>query len=244
MGQGFVEVHRHRHCVGAAGGSIAQCILQGGLSLAQHSQLAALLQQPGQQGHHQVDAFLPGEPPHQAQQQRVGARGQAAALLQGLFVGGLVLQGVRAEGLGDQRVVLRVPHAGVDAVQDAVQALGLVAQHAVEAKAQRGLLDLAGVGGADGGDCVGGLQASLEHGHLAPVLHAVYRAPFGRDTELRCYVHGVHALEGQVVDGQDGGGAGACCIHRGLRQVQRRQAARPVVAMHHVGLPVGPGAVG
>ena len=143
----------------------------------------------------------------------------------------------------DQRVMLGVPHGGVDAVQDAVQAAGFVAQHAVEAEAQRTLLDFLRVGGADGGDGVGSLQTGLEHGQLAPVFRAAHGAPGGRHGDMVGHVHGEDALEGEVVDGQHTGGAGAGRVRR-LRQVQRGQATGPVVAMHHVGLPAGPRAVG
>jgi hypothetical protein len=103
-------------------------------------------------------------------------------------------------------------------------------------------LDLARVARADGGDRVGELQAGLEHRQLAPELDAVHAAPVVRHAQQRRRWPWEHALERQVVDGDDAGRRRLVRQDRArARQVQRRHAAGPVVGVHHVGGPAAQG---
>ena len=61
----------------------------------------------------------------------------------------------------------RIPGGGIDAVEDAGELPGAMAQQAGHAHAFGVGLDLGGVGGADGGDRIGILQAGLEEGQMA-----------------------------------------------------------------------------
>ena len=69
------------------------------------------------------------------------------------------------------RIDFRIPHAVVDAVDDAEQVVVAVGEDAFEAVAQRRRLDLLGVARADGGDHVGERDAALEEVEVAVELH-------------------------------------------------------------------------
>ena len=62
--------------------------------------------------------------------------------------------------------------------------------------------DFAGIGGADRGDRVGGLQAAFQVADIAEIFHAAHRIGFRRQPERRQQAGGILALEGEVVDGQ------------------------------------------
>ena len=123
----------------------------------------------------------------------------------------------------------------VDAVQDAAQLILLLPQQGVQAIAEPGVQDLLGIGGADGGDFVGGLEGALHEVGAAVVLHDVL-VPAADAAGVLQDLQAILALVGDVVDGKDGLDP-VELVQMTVVQVQIHgdQGRLPVVAVDDVG---------
>ena len=131
-----------------------------------------------------------------------------------------------------QRIVCRVPHRGVDAVQNAAHLIGAHPEQAVEAHSGFGLHDLHGVGRRYGRDPVGELQPCFQEADRAIMLDAVPGERSGRQAKRHHQLRRKLALEGQIVHGHDRARRGlAAVVHIG-----RGKAGLPIVHVHHIGL--------
>ncbi|OPZ58687.1 MAG: hypothetical protein BWY87_01346 [Deltaproteobacteria bacterium ADurb.Bin510] len=108
--------------------------------------------------------------------------------------------------------------------------MALVTQQAVQAPAEFGGGDLVGVAGADGVDPVATDDAGLEDVDAAVILHAIGVKEAGRQHDHGPEVGVVHALIGDVVDGEERGWP----RHVERLQISRRQGGLPVVAVQDV----------
>ena len=95
-----------------------------------------------------------------------------------------------------------VPFVVVDAVEDAVNVEGAMMEEAVEVGAAVGGHDFAGVGGADGVDHGGVVDAA---GHEVDLAVVLFGEGVGLEAEIVEDFPGGEALMGEVVDGEDGG---------------------------------------
>ncbi len=180
-----------------------------------------------------VDAFLVREAAHDRRERHFVRPLEAHALLQGPFIGELRIERIGAVARGDERIDLRIPDVGVDAVQHAEEILRPVAQHAVHPEAQLVRLDLARVGGAHRVHRARIHDAALEERDLAVVLGALQADAFRRKLERLHLVEGEDPLEGEIVDREERRGVASAR----KAQIKGRQRRRPVVAMHHVRAP-------
>ena len=172
-----------------------------------------------------------GQPADHAEQRAVGADFEAHFGLQRRLVGALGGQPVGGIAGSQRRIGGRVPDAGIDAVQDAAQVAGAVAQQGGEAVAEMLVLDFAGVGRADGRQLRGQLQAGFQEGKLAVVFDVVEAPGMLGQAERAQHVAAETPLEGDVVYGNDTGGA-AFVVQPG-----GGKGGLPVVAMNDIGLP-------
>ena len=215
--------------------------LQRRLAAAHHGQLRALRQQRRQRVDQQVDALLLGEPTDDAKQRRDALHRQTQLQLQGTPAGALAFDLIGAEGCGDGRIGGRVPDRAVDPVEDAVQHARPRPQQAVKAAALLGREDLAGVGGAHGGDRIGKRQPALDERKLAVKLQRPRVEQRRRQAEFGQRAGIEQALVGEVVDREDPAHR-RLVPGRGERQIDRRQAGMPVVTVQDLRSPVGIGA--
>ena len=132
---------------------------------------------------------------------------------------------VGVEGPGQGAVVGGVIALNVQAVEHAGELIVDQVHHLLQAAGIGRVVELGGVGGADGGNGVGGEHSPLHqvHAPVHPQDAAVVPAPVQAEQVL----HGL----GAVVDGEP---------HRqvvsGVPQVYRHQGRLPVVAVDHVGI--------
>jgi hypothetical protein len=120
-----------------------------------------------------------------AEQQRIGTLGQAQQALQvplGQRLAGQPVMVIRGRG---ERVGCRIPDRIVDAVEDAGELVGAVAQHSIEAAALLGGHDFARVTRTHGGDGVGKLQSGFHERDVAVGLDAVEAEQRGRQAQGR-----------------------------------------------------------
>jgi hypothetical protein len=105
--------------------------------------------------------------------------------LQGALVLAFGGEAVRGVGCDECRVGRRIPQGVIDAVQNATQRIGTMAKQWRQSVAEGFILNLAGVGRADGGDQRRQLQAGLEEGKLAVEFDAI-EAPGVRGRPRAC----------------------------------------------------------
>ena len=128
------------------------------------------------------------------------------------------------------RVGRGVPHRRVDAVDDAGEDGAPGAEQPVEAHAAGGRADLLGIGRAHRGDRVGVVEPGLEEADAAVILDALDVPGRCRQAEAREDRRREAALEGDVVDGDDG----LRRLWPGMAEIGRGEAGLPVVAMDDV----------
>ena len=143
---------------------------------------------------------------------------------------------------GNALVGRRVKARHVNAVQNALQRIGALAQHTVQALAKLGRLDLVGIGGAHRGDGIGIAQRAQ---HVVDAAGVATQLRGGRRNVRHAQDvlhHGVAklALERHVVDREHGLDA---VVQRQalveLAQEHGRQCRLPVVAVQDVALKAG-----
>ena len=135
---------------------------------------------------------------------------------------------------------LGVPHAVVNAVDNAPQLAAVIAKMGVQRFAVFPGLDFPGIGVADGGDAVGVGQAALEQvGVLVLLLEGAHVEDIvWKPRPVFDGGNVVDPLEAQIVDGEDGLGARHRRALEQGAQVYRHQRRLPVMAVDDVGNPV------
>ena len=201
----------------------------------------AVAQAPRRERRHrggdQVEALLVREARDRREQRDRGVALEAEGLQQRLLAPGLALRRGGAVAGGEERVGLGVPPLVVDAVENAVDHRGPLAQHAVQALAERGRADLLAVAGADRGDGVGVEQAPLEQVDPAVILDALGVKQVLRDAGVRHGGRGEDPLVREIVHREQRGRPRERPREvRPLPQVQRQQRGLPVVRVDHVGV--------
>ena len=107
----------------------------------------------------------------------------------------------------------------------------------VEAEAAGGAFDFLSVGGADGGEFGGVVEAGLHLVDGAAALGAVGAELLRRDVGEGEHARVGVALMFQIMDGEDGGGLSKRGVAQGGVEEEREQAGGPVVAMDDIGNP-------
>src|SRR5699024_2277585 len=235
LSQGAVEADVGAHTAGPPGGQVGEEALILALAAAQDHQLDAQVHQAVGDALDQVEA-LHGH--HAADYGKDGAAVlvQAELVLQGGLAGCRAEAEVGGGGVGgDGGLGGRGGGVHVDAVEDAAQLILLLPQQGVQAIAERGVQDLLGVGGADGGDLVGGLEGALHEVGAAVVLDDVLVAPADAAGIFQD-IQAILALVSDVVDGEDGLDPVELVQVTVVQvQVDRDQGRLPVVAVDDVG---------
>ena len=218
-------------CPGMAGGERAEAGFHRLVAAAEDGQLGRQVGDAFAQREDEVESLLVRQAADDAEQRTVGSDIEPHFLLQRALVVALGGQPVGGIGGGQRGVAGRVPERRVDAVQDAAQRAGAVAQQGREAVAEGFVLDFPGVGRADRRDQRRQLQPGLEEGKQAVVLDAVHVPGMFGQAEGGQVAGGEVALEGDVVHGDDAGGA-AFVVQPG-----GGERGLPVIDVHDVRLP-------
>ena len=235
VGEGLVLADDHADRARIALGGGAERVLEPGVAGADQGELPAEARDQRQGVEDKVQALLAAEAADDAEQQRIGRRIEAEALLQGGLVGGAARHVARRIGRRDVGVVRRVPQGVVDAVAQARHRGGAGAQQPVEAHAALVRHDLGGIGRRHRGDVVRIEQRGLEEAQRAVELGAFGAEGLVGQAQAVRHPGREPARKGEVVDRRHGAGL------RVLREVQvgRREARLPVMAVDDVGPVVG-----
>ena len=237
-----VKLDARGHGAGVLVLEVAQAVLVVAVAGAQHGHLNAAGQDAVERVHDQVHALLARQARDHHHERAVVANLKPQLLLQLSLAHGLagtVLHGVIG---GNALIGCRVKARNVNAVEDALQRVGALAQHTVQALAKLGRLDLARIGGAHRGDGVGIVQRT-QHVVDAAGVAAQLRGGRGNMCHTQDVLHhGVAklALERHVVDREHGLDA---VVQRQalveLAQEHGRQCRLPVIAVQDVALEAG-----
>ena len=203
--EAVVEADPDGDAAGVVGLHAAEEGLVFGLAGAERDQVEVLGDDLGRDFGQDVGAFLAGKAGDDADQRTVdGLVGQAEFAEQLGLADALAGEVVAGVAGGKVRVDVGAPFAVVDAVEDAGEHMGAVAQGAIEAEAVLGRLDLARVGRADGVEGVGEGDAGLDVADPAVEFQAagvvegrVERGVGERGT-------GEESLVAEIVDGEEG----------------------------------------
>ena len=189
-----------------------------------------------QQGKGDLPSFLRGKATDESDKGTSRFDSQPAGLLQGGFAGRFaLLPRVGVVGLRQMSVGRRIPAISVDAVHDAGQDVGSVAQHIREPAPERLALDLLGIGRTDGAESVGEDDARLQQVQVPVELHLSPVEVLPVDAGQQHVPVPEAALVGQVVDRKERG-----CLGEGtvvaVEQfaVSGDQAGLPIVAMEQI----------
>ena len=137
---------------------IAQAVLVVAVAGTQHGHLNAAGEDAVERVHDQVHALLARQARDHHHKRAVVANLEPQLFLQLGLAHGLAGTVVNRVVGGNALVGCRVKGRHVNAVEDALQRVGPLAQYAVQALAKLGRLDLARVGGAHRGDGIGIVQ--------------------------------------------------------------------------------------
>ena len=197
-----IELDACGHSAGVLVLEVAQSVLVVAVAGAQHRHLHAAGQNAVECIHDQVHALLARQARDHHHERTVIAHLEPQLLLQLGLAHGLARTVVNRVVGGDALVGRRVKARDVDAIQNALQRIGALAQHAVQALAKLGRLDLVGIGGAHRGNGVGiaqGAQHVVDAAGVATQLRGGRRNMRHTKDVLH---HGVAklALERHVVD--------------------------------------------
>jgi len=212
------------------------------LSGAHDDDLGAARDHLVDRGDDEVDALLVREARGHGEERGLWLDGEPEPPLQERLVQGLAFGDVlRTVARVSDRILARVVHLLIDAVQDARDAVGPRAQDALQTHAELGpALDLARVGRAHGRHRVGQNEPGFQVAHGAPVLERAHRLEVLLvKAGLERRVRRVDALEGEVVDRDDRARRGEERVAGvGDLQVGGDQRRVPVVGVRDVGLEV------
>jgi hypothetical protein len=176
-----------------------------------------------------IDALLVDEAPHEDEQRPLAGDVEAELGQQRPLAAGFVGHVFDIVAGRQRHIGRRVPHAGVDAVDDAAERALPVTQHAIELRAVLGGDDLLRVRLAHGGQLRGAPETSFEQVRLPIELGAFHREIFPGDAHLGQLLLRDDALVREVVDRQHRRGQAA-----DLTSKVGHQRRRPIVRVEHL----------
>ena len=212
------------------------------LPSSQHHQRQILLHHFGRHLGDQVETFLIRETRDDANQrtlQMLGLVGRQFEILQQIFLTGFfAFQILRRIVLGDERIVLRIPHGVIHSVQNPHQVPRPLANHAIKRAAVFRRLNFERVATAHGRKIIGKKDAALQEIHVAVEFQPVVSEKRFRQAGGFQHRAWKHALIGQIVNGQHHRQVARDRVFAVLRAHQQRNQRRlPIVAMNHIRQP-------
>ena len=153
MGELFIEPDQNADLFRKPMGEIAKIAFHFRIARAENHEADILREQPLRDVPDQIDPLLAGEAGDTAEDRHVAA-GEIELLKQRLLARRLSLEISRGEMGGSQGIVLRIPKAVVNTVEDTGDLVPVLIKHAVEATAEVLRLNLLGIAGANRGNLV------------------------------------------------------------------------------------------
>ena len=234
-----VKLDTRRHGAGVFALEVAQAVLVVAVAGTQHGHLNAAGQDAVERVHDQVHALLSRQARDHHHKRAVVANLEPQLLLQFGLAYGLPRAVINRVVGGNALVGRRIKPHNVNAVEDTLQSVRTLAQHAVQALAKLGRLDLARIGGAHRGDGIGIVQRAQHIVNAAGVTAQLRGGCRNMRHTQYVFHHGVAklALERHIVDREHGLDA---VVQRQalveLSQEHGRQRRLPVVAVQDVAL--------
>ena len=234
-----VKLDTRRHGAGVFALEVAQAVLVVAVAGTQHGHLNATGQDAVERVHDQVHALLSRQARDHHHKRAVVANLEPQLLLQFGLAYSLPRAVINRVVGGNALVGRRIKTHNVNAVEDTLQSVRTLAQHAVQALAKLGRLDLARIGGAHRGDGIGIVQRAQHIVNAAGVTAQLRGGCRNMRHTQYVFHHGVAklALERHIVDREHGLDA---VIQRQalveLSQEHGRQRRLPVVAVQDVAL--------
>ena len=234
-----VKLDTRRHGAGVFALEVAQAVLVVAVAGTQHGHLNATGQDAVERVHDQVHALLSRQARDHHHKRAVVANLEPQLLLQFSLAYSLPRAVINRVVGGNALVGRRIKTHNVNAVEDTLQSVGTLAQHAVQALAKFGRLDLARIGGAHRGDGIGIVQRAQHIVNAAGVTAQLRGGCRNMRHTQYVFHHGVAklALERHIVDREHGLDA---VVQRQalveLSQEHGRQRRLPVVAVQDVAL--------
>ena len=234
-----VKLDTRRHGAGVFALEVAQAVLVVAVAGTQHGHLNATGQDAVERVHDQVHALLSRQARDHHHKRAVVANLEPQLLLQLGLAYGLPRAVINRVVGGNALVGRRIKTHNVNAVEDTLQSVRTLAQHAVQALAKLGRLDLARIGGAHRGDGIGIVQRAQHIVNAAGVTAQLRGGCRNMRHTQYVFHHGVAklALERHIVDREHGLDA---VVQRQalveLSQEHGRQRRLPVVAVQDVAL--------
>ena len=234
-----VKLDARGHGAGVLVLEVAQAVLVVAVAGAQHRHLHAAGQNAVERVHDQVHALLARQARDHHHERAVVANLEPQLFLQLGLAHGLAGAVFNRVVGGNALVGRRVKACHINAIKDALQRVRTLAQHAIQALAKLGRLDLVGIGGAHRGDGVGIAQGAQHVVDAAGVATQLRGGRWNVRHAQDILHHGVAklALERHVVDREHGLDA---VIQRQalvkLAQKHGRKCRLPVIAVQDVAL--------
>ena len=234
-----VKLDTRRHGAGVFALEVAQAVLVVAVAGTQHGHLNATGQDAVERVHDQVHALLSRQARDHHHKRAVVANLEPQLLLQFSLAYSLPRAVINRVVGGNALVGRRIKTHNVNAVEDTLQSVRTLAQHAVQALAKLGRLDLARIGGAHRGDGIGIVQRAQHIVNAAGVTAQLRGGCRNMRHTQYVFHHGVAklALERHIVDREHGLDA---VVQRQalveLSQEHGRQRRLPVVAVQDVAL--------
>ena len=234
-----VKLDTRRHGAGVFALEVAQAVLVVAVAGTQHGHLNATGQDAVERVHDQVHALLSRQARDHHHKRAVVANLEPQLLLQFGLAYSLPRAVINRVVGGNALVGRRIKTHNVNAVEDTLQSVRTLAQHAVQALAKLGRLDLARIGGAHRGDGIGIVQRAQHIVNAAGVTAQLRGGCRNMRHTQYVFHHGVAklALERHIVDREHGLDA---VVQRQalveLSQEHGRQRRLPVVAVQDVAL--------
>ena len=241
MGSALVIHDVGAHCTLVAVLVVAECILVPGIACAQNDNLGVAVDHLRHDAGDEIQSLLVGQAGDEADHKFAFILLQSEAFLQSTLVLFLFLYRVGCViARGQKRIFRAVPLLDIDAVNDAAQLPGVVAQMRIQFLPIEIRLDLSGVGVADGGDHIRVGQAALHKVGIVVALlqHIDVEQVIGQSGPVLDGRNAVDALEAEIVDCEH-------CLRAAYRgsgkqglQINGHQGRLPVVAVDHIRDPV------
>ena len=190
---------------------------------------------------HQVKALVAHQAAYHGQDGGIGFFRQVHLLLQGGLAQGLALRLSRREISGQGVIPGGIVANGINAIEDAAQLPLLLPQDLIQPMAKIGVEDLAGIGGAYGGDALAFLQGALHHIQV-PVEFHLTDGPIRQAAHIPGYIQPKLPLILDIMNGKDGmrpGELGNAPVEH--IEVNRDKSGLPVIAVDDIRLIINVG---
>ena len=204
MAHGLVQPGAERDLFRMRGGEFAQSLFVAAVPGAEDDEGAVLCDEKLAIREQKIDPLLLGQPTDHAENRPAELWIETVAAQQfrpADRLAGQVVHGIRRR---QQRIGCGIPYPEIDAVEQADKILGPSLHHAFEAAGKFRSLDFLGVMRADCGHAVGEKDAALHHAHLPVKLDAIYARQLLRQIRPVERSRGKKALEGDIMNGEDG----------------------------------------